>query len=169
MGLEVLRQHEDSGLGETFLDRERSEESFVRMSRRHADVDHGDVGPVSRDEFEQRVGVGGWSQHLATRLAQQPDQSLPEEGGGVGHRYPHGMWAITRVPLPEVSISRSPPSAAVRSSSPASPEPADALAPPTPSSATSTTIESPSRRALIVAHVARACLTTLARASEATK
>ena len=57
--LEVVGEHEHAGVRVGVLDAAREREALVGARRRHADVDHRDVGRVGVDEREQLVGVGG--------------------------------------------------------------------------------------------------------------
>jgi hypothetical protein len=55
-GLDVLGEQEDPDAGVRLPDLLRRAEPFVRVRRRHPDVDDGDVGLVHRDVTEEVVG-----------------------------------------------------------------------------------------------------------------
>ena len=62
-----------------FADLLRRAEPLVRVGRRHADVDDGDVGLVHRDVAEQVVGCAGLRDDVEPRLLEQTRDALPEE------------------------------------------------------------------------------------------
>src|SRR5439155_20549926 len=155
--LEVLREHEDAGIRHLFADLARRPQALVGMRRRHADVDHRDVGLVRSGLAYQLLPVASLPDHLEAGLLEQPHDTFAQQHGVFGDDHPHGKLARRVVPSSSaLARSRRPSSAATRSWRPRSPEPCSGSAPPTPSSLTSTSTCPLRRTTLTVTLCARA-------------
>src|SRR5947209_4794726 len=87
----------------------------------------------------QLLSVRRMRDHLKAGLLEQTCDSFTQQHRIIGDDHPHGILALTVVPLPSALVSSSrPSSAATRSESPRSPDPCARSAPPTPSSLTCT-------------------------------
>ena len=149
-------------------------------SERPADRVRAVLGPAGRVARDRRVVRRDRAQRRRARTravppsgsAGHPLVAIDEAVVATGLCAPDGTGnsAVTTVPSPGGLETKSrPSSAATRSDSPRSPEPALSSAPPTPSSAISITATSPLRATLTDAFVAWAYFATLVSASEATK
>ena len=143
--------------------------------RRHADVDHGDVGLVGADLAQQVLGVARLAGDLEARTP--PAAARAPRAAARSRRRSRRGWARSYGDLSTKQGARAmrgaqfslPSSAATRSASPRSPDPRPGSAPPTPSSATSTTAWPLVRATLTRACEALAYLATLVSASATTK
>jgi hypothetical protein len=88
-GLDVLGEHQDPGLGVVAAEMEGGPQPLVGVRRRHPDIHHGDVGPMLCHGCEQGVAVGHGGAHLVTAVLEQPDETLPHQGGVLGDHDPH--------------------------------------------------------------------------------
>jgi len=77
--LDMRRQHQDGGLGPLLTDRLRGVQALGRVRRRHADVDHDEVGEEPPDQFQQLGGVTGPAQDLEVGALQQTREALTEQ------------------------------------------------------------------------------------------
>ena len=66
----------------------RRDEPFVRVRRRHADVDDGDVRRVGTDLQHQLVGVARLAHDLETGILEQARDALAQQDGVVGEDDP---------------------------------------------------------------------------------
>src|SRR5215475_7479770 len=147
----------------------RGPDALVGERRRHPDVQDDRVRRGRPDRGEQLGAARHRGGDLGAGCFEQQRQAGPEEPGVVGERYPHGIRTVIVVPWPGgLSTVSSPSSARARSRMLAMPRPV-APAPPIPLSLISTTRAPSGIRMSTVAWLARACLTTLVRASQATK
>ena len=87
--LDVLGEHEHRGVGVLGADPLRRAQALIGVGRRHAHVDHGDVGRVRADLAQQVVGVARLADDLDARLLQQPCDSLTQQHGVVGNHRAH--------------------------------------------------------------------------------
>ena len=119
-GLEVVGEAvevdvlgEDEHSASRFLDADASggAQPFVGVRRREPYVDDGDVGPLTADEFHQRVDVGRFADDLEASVPEHSHDSLASEELVLGDYDAHGINASIVV-SPVVSL---PPSAAIRS------------------------------------------------------
>src|SRR3954453_6086327 len=114
-------------------------QAFLRVRRRHADVDKSDVRAKIANAREQRLAVADLVNDVEVVLREQPRDALADEGCVVGDYDAHGMDARMTVPWPGwLSITSVVSRASSLSRSPASPESAATCAPPTPLSVTVT-------------------------------
>jgi hypothetical protein len=81
-------------------DPQRRAQPVVCVGRRHADVDHRDVGLVGVDLAQQVLGVAGLADDLEAPLLEQPHHALAQQHRIVGDDYAHGILAVIVVPLP---------------------------------------------------------------------
>ena len=137
-------------------------------------------GRCVADLLEELVGVARLADYGEAGGFEHAHDARAEQEGVLGHDdaeravrvagHVQGRCARRRVPSPGgLETSSVPLSAATRSESPRSPEPAAAFAPPTPSSLTSTSSRPSTRSTRTVACSARAYFDTLVSASDTTK
>ena len=67
---------------------------LVGMGRRHADVDHGDVGTVPGRGGQERLAVADGGAHLVATVLERADQAFPEDGGVLDDHDTHGRPAV---------------------------------------------------------------------------
>jgi hypothetical protein len=104
---------------------------FVAEGRRHADVDHQQVGTVADDLCQEVLGVAHRCHHLVPGVLEEPSEPFAQQGLVLGDQDSHGSSATIVVPFPSMLSSRNvPPWASTRSESPRNPEPRDGAAPP---------------------------------------
>src|SRR5262249_20108243 len=145
-------------------------QALLRVRRRHADIDQGDVRMKIANAREQRVAVAHLIQDFDVVVGEQPGAPLADQGRVVGDYDAHGIDALTTVPRPgSLSITSRVSSASRRSLNPANPESASTRAPPTPLSATMTRSTPPFRSSSTDASVVDACFTTFVSASATRK
>src|SRR3954454_15629586 len=176
--LDVLAEHEHARAGVLRADLAGRAQPLVGVAGRHADVDDRDVGLVGADLAEQVLGVAGLAGDLEAGVLEQPDETLAQQHGVLGHDDLEwgicgahtGISARRVVPDPGgESSAREPSSAPTRSARPRNPDPRPGSAPPTPSSRISTHAWPLILRTATVAALAWAYLATLVRASAMTK
>jgi hypothetical protein len=90
VGLEVLREDEDGGAGVVRADLAGRAQSFVRMRRRHPDVDEGDVRAEVADAPEQGICVAHLVDDLDAVFREQASNSFADERCVVGDYDAHG-------------------------------------------------------------------------------
>jgi hypothetical protein len=66
-------------------------QALVRVGRRHANVDHRDVGLMRADLAEQILAVAGLAGDLEARLLQQPRDSLAQQHRILGDHHADGI------------------------------------------------------------------------------
>jgi hypothetical protein len=153
----------------TYADIDGGASSLVGLRGEHAHIDDREIGLELLHRVAKSGCVSDFADDLDAVLGEDLRYSFSKEWRVVGDYDPHGISPLIRVPVGPLRISRRPPRASMRSAIPCRPEPWLACAPPIPSSQISTISHSRSRRVLIDALRALACLKTFVRASEATK
>ena len=159
-GLDVLGEQEDAQPLVAGAQLQGEAEALVGEGRRHADVDHRDVGRVLGHRAAQRGRVPDGAGDGEAAVDQQLDQPVAQDGGVLGdgdaeradHQEARGRSTVTTVGPPGGLTRCSRPSTAcTRSVSPASPleeEPTVvSCAPPVPSSRTTMRSQRPLLRA----------------------
>src|SRR5262249_25473145 len=79
LDLDMRREEEDPDLRELSANRASGVEAFPRVCRRHADVEHDELGGLAAHDLVERGRVAGLSDHLVPRPAQQADDALANE------------------------------------------------------------------------------------------
>ncbi|HSD80007.1 MAG TPA: hypothetical protein VLB47_05075, partial [Solirubrobacteraceae bacterium] len=168
--LDVLGQHQHAEVRVLLLDVRGGPCPLVGERRRHADVEHHEVGPVASHPGPQVAGVSARGDDLVAAVHEEPGEALAQQDLVLGDHDSHGSSTVNLVPDPRsLSIRSVPLCAPTRSASPPRPEPRPGDAPPTPSSATHTTRLPLRRCALSETLDARACLAALVSPSQAMK
>src|ERR1019366_6892028 len=167
--LDVLGEHQHAHRGPLLPHHQRGPEALVGEGRRHAHVDHHDVGALRIHGAEKALRAAWGGDHVVARVDEQPGESLTEEDRVLGDHDAHGSstW-MTVGPPGGLSMRRWPSTPATRSASPERPPPVGS-APPTPSSRTLMLSTPATARMSTEACRARACLATLASDSATTK
>ena len=93
--LDVLGEHEHRSRRALGADPVRRAQALVGVGRRHAHVDHGDVGLVRADLAQQLLGVARLADDLEARLVQQSRDPLTQQNGVVGDHDTHGGLLLT--------------------------------------------------------------------------
>ena len=78
-GLDVLGEDEHADLRVLVLDLLGGARALVGEGGRHADVDHDELGPVTRDRGEQARRVAERGDDLVAAVLEQPRQALAQE------------------------------------------------------------------------------------------
>src|SRR5712691_3872558 len=165
MCIDVLGEDENADRGQVFPYLARRGAPFSRVSRRHPDVEHHDVGRIGAHQLHQRPRIADLGHDIEAEVPRHANKALAEKGRVVNDRQSQGISARRCVPAPlGLEIDSLPPTAAVRSSRPCSPPPL--VAPPTPSSRTSIRRQLLDRVTDTFTVEARACLAALASASD---
>ena len=88
--LHVVRKEEHPDLGMPLADLLRGNEPFVRVRRRHADVDDRNVRPFEADLPQQRRCVFDLSDYVDVCSFEKPHDPLAGEHRVLGDDYAHG-------------------------------------------------------------------------------
>src|SRR5262249_22691170 len=136
--LDVGREDEHADAGELAADPLSRDDAFVRVCRRHLDVDDRHVRLLARDAVQQPACFLRLAGDLHPRFLEQARDPLSRDHRVVGDHDPHGITAPIVVPSAPLSIETVPSIAPTRSISSARPPSCVTLAPPPPSSWTRT-------------------------------
>ncbi len=77
--------------GQRAADGERGPEALVGEGRRHAHVDHGEVGALAVDGLDQGVAVAHRGHDLLAGVDEQAGQPGPQQHGVLGDHDPHRL------------------------------------------------------------------------------
>jgi len=80
-----LGEHEHPGLRELGADQRGGANTLVGVGRRHADVGHGDVGPVLAHLFEEFLGVARLAHHGKAGVLEDAHDTCSEQERVLGH------------------------------------------------------------------------------------
>src|SRR6266540_1099890 len=98
--LDVLGQHHHGDLRVLAADHERGPDALVGVGRRHAHVDHDQVGVVLADSSQQLLGVGHGGGDLEAAVAEQLGQAFAEQDRVLGDHDSHGSSTVMVVGPP---------------------------------------------------------------------
>ena len=120
-GLDVLGEDEHADARVRALDRVRGAGALVGEGRRHADVEHHEVGRQRGDRLEQAGRVADRRADLVAGVVEEPGEPFAQQHLVLGDHDPHGSSATSVVPGPFETTSNEPPCAATRSAQSAEP------------------------------------------------
>ena len=69
-------------------------QAFVGLSRRHANVDHRDVGVVAAYLQDRLFGVTGLADHLVTSLVEEMGHPFSQKDRVLGYHDAHALTAL---------------------------------------------------------------------------
>jgi hypothetical protein len=98
--LDVLRQHQHGDVRVLAAQDQRGPDALVGVGRRHADVDHGEVGPVLGDRPQELAGVGHGLDDLQPGVGHQGGEPLAEQDRVLGDHDSHGSSTVIVVGPP---------------------------------------------------------------------
>jgi hypothetical protein len=99
LDLDMSGENENPDFGEIAAYGASRLETFSRVPWRHPNVDHGQIGPVLVNEFDELRAVSGLTNHLEPGALEQAGNALPQE-----HIVVREDYAQSRHPHPLATV-----------------------------------------------------------------